>query len=286
MVAKLLDGTPVNVGVYKAYRNAGLSHNQAMAITAEVGRENSFNPSTLFGTHPDPARNKNGNIIRNVGMLSWNQGRDAQVLNYMRNAGVLGQQSQANLNAQAAFSVREMLTGYKGKLRNFLNNPNGSPEQFAQELGRNYIVWAYGQNTIRGKGGGRVPFNWQKHDARRRNYLSSLAGMLGDKSYTPQSGGQVNYQPQVDYVPESQITKLFPHLMKQTKPQVEYVSDEKAAKLFPDLVGQTSQSQVEYVPDDKAATLFPDLVGNQNASQVEYVSDRDAARLFPNLVGS
>jgi len=190
MVAKLLDGTPVNVGVYKAYRNAGLSHNQAMAITAEVGRENSFNPNTLFGAHPDPARDKNGNIIRNVGMLSWNQGRDAQVLNYMRNAGVLGQQSQANLNAQAAFSVREMLTSYKGKLRNFLNNPNGSPEQFAQELGRNYIVWAYGQNTIRGKGGGRVPFNWQKHDARRRNYLSSLAGMLGDKSYTPQNGGQ------------------------------------------------------------------------------------------------
>lgn len=191
MVAKLLDGTPVNVGVYKAYRNAGLSHNQAMAITAEVGRENSFNPSILFGTHTDPAASKNGGAIRNVGMLSWNQGRDTQVLNYMRNAGVLGQQSQANLNAQAAFSVREMLTNYKGKLRNFLNNPNGSPEQFAQELGRNYIVWAYGQNTIRGKGGGRVPFNWQKHDARRRNYLSSLAGMLGDKSYTPQSGGQV-----------------------------------------------------------------------------------------------
>ena len=191
MVAKLIDGTPVNVGVYKAYRNAGLSHNQAMAITAEVGRENSFNPNTLFGTHPDPARDKNGNIIRNVGMLSWNQGRDIQALNAMRNAGVLGQQSQANLNAQAAFSVREMLTGYKGKLRNFLNNPNGSPEQFAQELGRNYIVWAYGQNTIRGKGGGRVPFNWQKHDVRRRNHLSSLAGMLGDKSYTPQSGGQV-----------------------------------------------------------------------------------------------
>ena len=195
MVAKLLDGTPVNVGVYKAYRNAGLSHNQAMAITAEVGRENSFNPSTLFGMHTDPAASKSGGAIRNVGMLSWNQGRDTQVLNAMRNAGVLGQQSQANLNAQAAFSVREMLTGYKGKLRNFLNNPNGSPEQFAQELGRNYIVWAYGQNTIRGKGGGRVPFNWQKHDARRRNYLSSLAGMLGDKSYTPQSGGQVAPQP-------------------------------------------------------------------------------------------
>ena len=184
-----------------------------MAITAEVGRENSFNPNTLFGTHPDPARDKNGNIIRNVGMLSWNQGRDIQALNAMRNAGVLGQQSQANLNAQAAFSVREMLTGYKGKLRNFLNNPNGSPEQFAQELGRNYIVWAYGQNTIRGKGGGRVPFNWQKHDARRRNHLSSLAGMLGDKSYTPQSGGQV--------VPQGIGSFTVADLMKQSaqKPQ-------------------------------------------------------------------
>lgn len=243
MVAKLNDGTPVNVGVYKAYRNAGLSHNQAMAITAEVGRENSFNPNTLFGTHPDPARDKNGNIIRNVGMLSWNQGRDIQALNAMRNAGVLGQQSQANLNAQAAFSVREMLTGYKGKLRNFLNNPNGSPEQFAQELGRNYIVWAYGQNTIRGKGGGRVPFNWQKHDVRRRNHLSSLAGMLGDKSYTPQSGGQA--------APQGIGRFNVADLMKQTPQKPQPLGKFNVADLMkqsaqkPQLLGQFKVSDLQ-----------------------------------------
>ena len=240
MVAKLNDGTPVNVGVYKAYRNAGLSHNQAMAITAEVGRENSFNPNTLFGTHPDPARDKNGNIIRNVGMLSWNQGRDIQALNAMRNAGVLGQQSQANLNAQAAFSVREMLTGYKGKLRNFLNNPNGSPEQFAQELGRNYIVWAYGQNTIRGKGGGRVPFNWQKHDARRRNHLSSLAGMLGDKSYTPQSGGQA--------APQGIGRFNVADLMKQSAQKPQPLGKFNVADLMkqtPQLLGQFKVSDLQ-----------------------------------------
>ena len=240
MVAKLNDGTPVNVGVYKAYRNAGLSHNQAMAITAEVGRENSFNPNTLFGTHPDPARDKNGNIIRNVGMLSWNQGRDIQALNAMRNAGVLGQQSQANLNAQAAFSVREMLTGYKGKLRNFLNNPNGSPEQFAQELGRNYIVWAYGQNTIRGKGGGRVPFNWQKHDVRRRNHLSSLAGMLGDKSYTPQSGGQA--------APQGIGRFNVADLMKQSAQKPQPLGKFNVADLMkqtPQLLGQFKVSDLQ-----------------------------------------
>ena len=240
MVAKLNDGTPVNVGVYKAYRNAGLSHNQAMAITAEVGRENSFNPNTLFGTHPDPARDKNGNIIRNVGMLSWNQGRDIQALNAMRNAGVLGQQSQANLNAQAAFSVREMLTGYKGKLRNFLNNPNGSPEQFAQELGRNYIVWAYGQNTIRGKGGGRVPFNWQKHDVRRRNHLSSLAGMLGDKSYIPQSGGQAAPQP----LGRFNVADLMKQSAQKPQPLGKFnVAD--LTKQTPQLLGQFKVSDLQ-----------------------------------------
>ena len=255
MVAKLNDGTPVNVGVYKAYRNAGLSHNQAMAITAEVGRENSFNPNTLFGTHPDPARDKNGNIIRNVGMLSWNQGRDIQALNAMRNAGVLGQQSQANLNAQAAFSVREMLTGYKGKLRNFLNNPNGSPEQFAQELGRNYIVWAYGQNTIRGKGGGRVPFNWQKHDVRRRNHLSSLAGMLGDKSYTPQSGGQA--------APQGIGRFNVADLMKQTPQKPQPLGKFNVA----DLMKQTPQPLGQFKVSD-LQTQQPQGIGKFNVADL------------------
>ena len=256
MVAKLNDGTPVNVGVYKAYRNAGLSHNQAMAITAEVGRENSFNPSTLFGTHPDPARDKNGNIIRNVGMLSWNQGRDIQALNAMRNAGVLGQQSQANLNAQAAFSVREMLTGYKGKLRNFLNNPNGSPEQFAQELGRNYIVWAYGQNTIRGKGGGRVPFNWQKHDVRRRNHLSSLAGMLGDKSYIPQSGGQV--------APQGIGRFNVADLMKQSAQKPQPLGKFNVA----DLMKQTPQPLGQFKVSDLQAQLPVQGIGRFNVADL------------------
>lgn len=187
---KLADGTPLNVAVYNAYRNAGLSHNQALAVTAEVGRENSFNANILFGNHTDPARDKNGKKIRNLGMLSWNQGRDNMLEGFLKQNGVMKngvmEQTQENLNAQARFSVREMKSKkYAGKLKNFLNNPNASPDSYAKDLGRHYIAWAYGQDTIKAQGGGRKPFDWRANDNRRRGYLNTLSGMLGGSSYEP-----------------------------------------------------------------------------------------------------
>ena len=185
--SKLSDGTPLNVAVYKAYRNAGLSHSQAMAVTAEVGRENSFNAGTLFGNHTDPAASKNGKTIRNLGMLSWNQGRDKMLEGYLVKNGVMKNgvmtKNQSNLNAQAAFSVREMKSPrYASKLKNFWGNPNASPDTYARELGKHYIAWAYGQDTIKAQGGGRKAFNWKANDNRRRGYLNTLSGMLGDKT--------------------------------------------------------------------------------------------------------
>ena len=181
---KLQDGTPLNVAVYKAYRNAGLSHSQALAITAEVGRENGFQSKYLFGTHTDPAANTKGGAIKNVGMLSWNQGRGNALASFLSKNGLLGnngiQRSQAALNAQARFSVAEMKSPkYASKLKTFWSNPNANPEAFSRELGKHYVVWAYGQDTIRAKGGGRTAFDWKKHDNRRRNHLQSLANMTG-----------------------------------------------------------------------------------------------------------
>lgn len=191
--SKLSDGTPLNVAVYKAYRNAGLSHSQALAVTAEVGRENSFNANTLFGNHTDPAANKGGKPIRNLGMLSWNQGRDKMLEGYLVKNGVMKNgvmtKNQANLNAQAAFSVREMKSPrYASKLKNFWSNPNASPDTYARELGKHYIAWAYGQDTIKAQGGGRKAFNWKANDNRRRGYLNTLSGMLGGNTkYQAQS---------------------------------------------------------------------------------------------------
>lgn len=214
---KLSDGTPLNVAVYKAYRNAGLSHSQSLAITAEVGRENSFQAGILFGNHTDPAANGKGKPIRNLGMLSWNQGRDVNLERYLNQQGVMrgGQmaKTQANLNAQAKFSVGEMRSPrYASKLKNFWSNPNASPEAYAKELGKNYIVWAYGQNTIKARGGGRQPFNWKAHDGYRRGYLNTLNSMLGgNESYTPQQGGE--YQAQ-QVPPDPRLAMSAPQLLK------------------------------------------------------------------------
>lgn len=200
---KLANGTPLNVAVYNAYVNAGLSHNQALAVTAEVGRENSFRPDVLFGNHTDPARDKNGKKIRNLGMLSWNQGRDNMLEGYLKKNGVMKngvmEQTQANLNAQARFSVREMKSKkYAGKLKNFWSNPDASPDSYAAELGKHYIAWAYGQKDIKGKvPGTRVPFNWKANDNRRRGYLNTLNGMLGSKTtYQAQNNDSSWIEPQ------------------------------------------------------------------------------------------
>lgn len=195
---RLPDGTPLNVAVYRAYRNNGLSHNQALAITAEVGRENGFNPSILFGSHTDPAANASGGAIRNVGMLSWNGGRGTNLEGYLRSRGVLGLRTQDNLNAQAAFSVREMQSrGYRDKLTGFWANPNASPESFARELGKNYVVWAYGQDSIRARGGGRTAFNWRAHDDRRRGHLNTLSQMLGGATYSAENTPDTFQTPQL-----------------------------------------------------------------------------------------
>lgn len=188
-VGKLADGTPLNIGVYRGFINAGLSPNQAMAMTAEVGRENGFNAGILFGSHIDPAGAKGGGTIKNSGMLSWNGSRGTNLVNYLRSQGVMGRamaRTQANLDAQARFAVQEMKSrAYRGKLQHFWSNPNANPESFARELGKNYIVWAYGQNTIAGKSGGRVAFDWRSHDNRRRDHLQTLNGMLGGKAVNP-----------------------------------------------------------------------------------------------------
>ena len=219
---KLSDGTPLNVAVYKAYRNAGLSHSQALAVTAEVGRENSFNAGTLFGNHTDPAASKNGKKIRNLGMLSWNQGRDKMLEGYLVKNGVMKNgvmaKNQSNLNAQAAFSVREMKSPlYASKLKNFWGNPNASPDTYARELGKHYIAWAYGQDTIKAQGGGRKAFNWKANDNRRRGYLNTLSGMLG---------GNTNYQGQPQQqAPDPRLSMSAPDLLTSLRKGKEKRSD-------------------------------------------------------------
>lgn len=161
------------LAVYNAFISAGFSKNQALALTAEVGRENEFNMKTMFGTHTDL-----GNSATNLGFFSWQGDRKAKLVKFLKNSGVIDKngnmiRGQKALDAMAKFAKHEIETipKYSKTKSNFLENKDINPESAAPILGKNYIRWAYGQNFVNK---GRTPFDWKGHDQRRRNHLNNI----------------------------------------------------------------------------------------------------------------
>lgn len=161
--------------VYNSLTKAGFSKNQALALTAEIGRENGYDAKYLYGAHHDAA-----NGLTNVGMISWQGDRAKKLYNYMDKKGLIKNgkmvRSQAALDAQAEFMRQEIMNDktYAATKNAFEQNPNAAPEQYAKVLGKNYVRWAYGQNRLsNGKA-----FDWQKHDSKRRGYLNRMQQKL------------------------------------------------------------------------------------------------------------
>jgi len=130
--------------VYKAFKSAGLSDNQARIITAEVGRENDYQSQYLFGGHSDPKNNQ-----YNLGMISWQKERGKELNDYLKELGLIqnGQivKTQEALNAQAMFALKEITTNprFDRTKKEFLSNPDVSYDKGTEVLGNNYIAWRY-----------------------------------------------------------------------------------------------------------------------------------------------
>lgn len=130
--------------VMKAFMKAGLSENQARIMTAEVGRENSFDTSVVFGVHTDDKNKKT-----NVGLLSWQNGREAPLLARLKSKGLYVdgkiQQSQDSLDEMAKYAVHEINTKpeYAATKKTFLSNPDVDYNTATKVLGTNYIRWRY-----------------------------------------------------------------------------------------------------------------------------------------------
>lgn len=131
--------------VYNGFRSAGFNHGAAKSLTAEVGRENSYRPSLLFGTHVDPHNQR-----VNAGMFSWQGSRGTALLNFLRERGLLNsdgtiQHSQESLNAQAEFAKGEMENPRilrRGRhALDVLNDPNSTHAERALTLGDDVIQW-------------------------------------------------------------------------------------------------------------------------------------------------
>ena len=160
--------------VFDAFIAAGFSRNQAVALAAEVGRENDYNPNAMFGSHVDAANGK-----KNIGIFSWQSDRYPQIMKWMSERGLVNedgtfQRSAQSLIAQAQFAKHEMMTTkrFAPTREQFLANPNVDAATAAKVLGKNYIGWAYGQSVL--KSG--ASFDWQKHDRKRAGYAATFSG--------------------------------------------------------------------------------------------------------------
>lgn len=161
---------------YAALLDSGLSHNQATAMIAQIGRENDFNIGTMFGSHNDPARGKN------MGLLSWQGDRRPALMKFLKERGVLNKdgtiaRTQAGLQAQTDFAALELRTGKNKAGRQFYNNPNISLEEANKLMGGStgFVGWARGQDTIRHADGTRTAWDWRAQESKGNRYADIVA---------------------------------------------------------------------------------------------------------------
>lgn len=159
--------TDIQKGLYDAFRHAGFSVKQAIALTAEVGRENDYRIELIFGHHRDSGR-------WNAGMLSWNQARGTRFMEHMNHRGMVDQYgklltTQTSLNAQAEFVMHEMTTVYPKTKAGFLDKPDIDRKAAAKILGSDYIRWDMAGTHI-GKHGA------ADAAAKRDKYYDQIAG--------------------------------------------------------------------------------------------------------------
>lgn len=189
--------------VYQAFLNIGWSPSQAKIMTAEVGRENDFNPKFVFGRHTDAS---NGKV--NLGMISWQGSRGAALDKRLKSKGLIKNgrivQSQAALNEMALFMEHEIKTNpaYAVTKKAFLNNPNVSYDVGKKVLGNNFIRWDYSGKAVLGA-------NVGKHHAKRDGYYRKLGGQ-GGTNYSPQQGG---YQQPQRPPPDPRLSMSAPDLL-------------------------------------------------------------------------
>lgn len=144
--------------VYNSFLHAGFSPKQSAILTAEVGRENSFNSASLYGTHYDPEKKH----LTNGGMISFNQDRKIDLDTEMMAKGLVSKgkigsasyvESQASLDAMAQFMRKELSTEKRySQAWNALNNESLTTDQIHYAVGKNYIVWRIDDEKYRENG--------------------------------------------------------------------------------------------------------------------------------------
>lgn len=202
--------------VYQAFLNVGWSPNHARIMTAEVGRENDFNPKNLFGRHVDAS---NGKV--NLGMISWQGPRGKALDATLRSKGLIDKsgnikQSQESLNEMARFLDKEIKTKpeYKRTKSMFLGNPNVAYDVAKEVVGRNLIGWDYTGSAVLGD-------NVKKHHAKRDRYYQQLGG-------TGVGGNMSAQAPSMSNAQKIKVYRAYKDGKMSAYDKAQYESDVKA----------------------------------------------------------
>ena len=124
---------------YSIGKQKGLSDAQIRAILGNVHAENGFNKKYVFGSHTDSANGKN-----NIGMLSWQGGREQGLLRKLGERGQLDEKGRIIDNAdsfatQFEYVLDEMAGSESKRAQRFLNSKSDDPVQLAHLLDRDFV---------------------------------------------------------------------------------------------------------------------------------------------------
>ncbi len=128
--------------IYNSLREHEFSEQQARIMVAEIGRENSFNPDYLFGTHGDPK-----NRQPNIGLISWQGDRAKGLIKRLTEKGLYKNgkitRSKASIDEMVEYMRYEIsnISSFSKTKNEFLSNPNIAYDKGNRILGTNYIIW-------------------------------------------------------------------------------------------------------------------------------------------------
>ena len=203
---------------YQLAQSAGFTPSQARALVGEVGRENGFNPNTMFGFHTDQANSK-----KNGGIFSWQGSRAVALEAHMRAKGLVNangtfKQTNESLQAQFEFLRKEIEANPKWKA-NFLDKKNITNDEARSALGGagSVIGWARGQNKL---SSGKA-FDWRSHEATANNYSNMVDGQ--PTSHVFESVTESSVVEQAPIKPESSYEGTIDRLDLDDLPHVDDV---------------------------------------------------------------
>lgn len=233
---------------YQLAQAAGFTPAQARALVGEVGRENGFNPNTMFGFHTDQANSK-----KNGGIFSWQGSRATALEAHMKAKGLVNadgtfKQTNESLQAQFEFLRKEIEANPKWKA-NFLDKKNITNDEARSALGGKGTVigWARGQNKL---SSGKA-FDWRSHEATANNYSNMVDGQP-TSPHVFESTTEASVVEQAPIKPESSYEGTIDRLDLDDLPHVDsnFISEHDfnafAAKRFDDEV-----EQLDYADKDR-----------------------------------